>query len=386
MTRMGRPRTKHRDMPVGCRQIAGRWYVEATNVHLAKVIEQMTGGRKSMPLAPPGKPAPTDKRSAREYYVRVFVRPLDTLVAADTGTVAELVALARIDLLPKYRSAKGRAEAERYLDAIDREFGSRRYARHAVEATTGQFLRRHEVQRYVFRRAEEDAPVAGNRLLNVLHRVFALASSLWGKTEYDPTEGVERNPEHPREQLPPAAQFDALYAQAPEWMQCAMLLARDFARRRGEILGLSDPDVTTAGLEFRRGKAREGRKPKTIIIEWTPELRAIADRLLAHKARIEARTGVRCMRLLVNEDGGPVTETGWNSAWARMIERTNRAWEKDGRADRIERAEFHFHDLRAVRPSMMARAEAQHLLAHDDAASTDVYRRGPHVISLKKAG
>lgn len=386
MIRMGRPRTKHRDMPPGCRQIAGRWYVEATNVHLAKVIGAMTDGRKSMPLAPPGKPAPTDKRSAREYYVHIFVRPLDAFAAADTGTVAELVALARIDLLPKYRSAKGRKEAERYLDVIDREFGKRRYARHQSEAASGEFLRRHEVQRYVLRRAEEGAPVAGNRMLNVLHRVFALASSLWGKTEYDPTTGVERNPENPRDQLPAAGQFDALYAAAPEWMQCAMLLARGLARRRGEILGLSDVDVTEAGLEFRRGKAREGRRPKTIIVEWSPELRAIVDRLRAHKARMEHRTGVKCLRLLVNEDGGPVTETGWNSTWARMIERVNRAWEKEGRAERILRQEFHFHDLRAVAPSTMARADAQHLLAHDDPASTDVYRRGPHVISLKKTG
>lgn len=70
-----------------------------------------------------------------------------------------------------------------------------------------------------------------------------------------------------------------------------MLLARDYSLRRGEIQGLSTPDVTEAGLEFKRGKERNGRKPKTIVIEWDDALRAIVARLQAHKAK-ESESGL----------------------------------------------------------------------------------------------
>jgi integrase len=364
---MGRPRTKHRDMPPGCRQIAGRWYVEATNRHVAKTIAEMTGGKKSMPLAPKGKPAPTDKRAAREYYVHVFVRPLDQFAEAEAGTVSELVALARIDLLPKYGTDKGRKQAGRYLDRIDEVFGERLYARNNTDASTGRYLRKLDVQRFLYQQTEH--PVAANRMVQVMSRMFSMAETLWGRSEYNPCDGVERNQELPREQQPDADEFARVYALAPEWLQCAMLIARDYARRRGEIMGLTVADILPEHLRFSRGKARNGRTPKVILIEWDDGLRAIVARLLAHKQRMEDRNGVRSTRLLVNEDGVPVSERGWNSAWIRT---TNKAG--------VNRAGFHFHDLRSVTPSGMSVAEAQHLLAHDSQQSTKVYRRGPHVI------
>ena len=320
--------------------------------------------------------------------MHVFVRPAQKFAQVEgSGTVSELVARARIDMLPAYRSRKSREEAERYLDAIDAEFGSRRYARHEAEAATGaKFLRRHEVQAWLHGRRERlpgsdrpaNGPVAANRMVTIMGRVFALASSLWGLTEYNPAQGLQHNQENPRDQIPDQSQFDAMYGEVPEWMRCAMLIARDYARRRGEILQLAESDVLDKHLRFTRGKERNGRKPKEILIEWDEHLHAIVQRLQAWKAKVEYQTGKKSFRLLVNKRGGPVTEDGWNSVWRRAALKAG-----------ITLGDFHYHDLRAVKPSGLDdERQAQHLLAHESAQSTKVYRRGPHVIKadFKRTG
>jgi len=366
-------------MPPGCKLVDGRWYVVASNVHLARIIGELTGGKRSMPLAPNGKPGPTEKRKAREFYVHLFVRPLEKLVEAKGGTIKELVALAFADMLPTYKSKKGRDEAERYLGVIEKEFGDRLYARNAVEASTGNFLRTHQVQQYLVRYRDKKGHVAANRTVQHMSKMFQLAKSLWGKTEYNPCEGVTYNDEIPRDQLPSEVEFDAFYVEALDWMQCAMLISRDYARRRGEILGLAESDVTALGVFFRRGKPRKNRAQKKILMLWDDDLRALVERARSLKAAVQARTGVTSLRLFVNRKGQPVTETGWNSAWARVVQRVNREREAVG-LPLIVRKDFHFHDLRAVKPSRLTHAEAQQLLAHDDPASTEVYRRGPIVI------
>lgn len=58
MLRMGRPRARHRDMPLGFRLVDGRWYWRPTDVTTRLVCERIAPGKKSIP-------AGADKAAAR---------------------------------------------------------------------------------------------------------------------------------------------------------------------------------------------------------------------------------------------------------------------------------------------------------------------------------
>ncbi len=75
--------------------------------------------------------------------------------------------------------------------------------------------------------------------------------------------------------------------------------------------------------------------------------------------------------LLINRRGCAYTETGFNSARKRAMERAN-----------IKGA-FTFHDIRAARASTLSPEKAVEVLAHDDPRTTNrIYRRGAHVVNL----
>lgn len=165
---------------------------------------------------------------------------------------------------------------------------------------------------------------------------------------------------------------------------------RFYGRRKGESLLLTLSSVQDDGLLFQRGKNRQGQPKKPILHLWDPRLRKMMARLLRWRAEVY-RSGKPTTMLVLNRDGGPMTETGFNSAWRRAM----------GRAG--VKGEFTFHDLRAARASTLSQddaperkrgaivvdllkknVQASEVLAHDnDATTRRVYRRGTQVKGAK---
>jgi len=367
MVRVGRRRTKHVNWPVGWQRTAGRFYFRPTNKTDREIVQRITGGALCLPLG-------DTMNDAHLAFARLIVAARKKAESAQPGTVAELCKRARDEYLPTIRSAETREWRERHIDALDREFGARRFALTVHDAAKDpQVLRSFDVQRYLDKQHER--PVAGNREMQTWRQVFRWAKVRWGILDYNPVEGVITHPEQPRDVLPAEQAMEAVYAQAAPWLQVMIDLARYYGRRRGEILGLTVSSVRDDGLYFVRGKAKGGRKAREIVIVWDDRLRAlIAKAMEWRKAHERAR--VSSMALMLNEDGRQVTVTGFNSAWRRARER----------AELDPAMRFNFHDQRAARATSLPPSMATEVLAHDDAATTRrVYRRGPLVVDLKGA-
>ena len=84
-----------------------------------------------------------------------------------------------------------------------------------------------------------------------------------------------------------------------------------------------EPHVCDEGIFLRRDKTKRTSTP--VIVEWTPRLRAVVSRLIALKAerklRQRASQRVETPRLLVKQDGSPLTYESASTAWMRGVKR-----------------------------------------------------------------
>ena len=195
-----------------------------------------------------------------------------------------------------------------------------------------RYLRGHEATR----------PVAANKEIQCLSRIFRLAKTLWGYTEYNPCLQIEYNHEQAREQYQDDAAYMKVYDKASPTLQCMMDLAQMNGSRRGMLLRLTLADVDAAGpgIWFTLNKRRHNAIPKRKLASWTDDLHEVINRALAirHTVRGGQKTvaDLATAPLFLNRKDKPWTETGFNSAWQRAA-----------RAAGYGKHEFHFHDLKA---------------------------------------
>lgn len=229
MLRMGRPREKGKDLPLGVYPVKGRFYERPVNEEMRRMFAVAFPGKRCAPLG-------DDKAEARKLWVKLFVTdvPADNAAA---GTVAELLERYERDILPAL-SGPTKAARTSYCKTLKTAFGRMRYARSEAEVAMGSFLRSMnltayldtEAKRKVFdkdgRLLHEGRPVAANREIEFLSRVFRIAKTRWGYTEYNPCLQVEYNPESPREEYHDDELFMKVYSKASPKMQCAMDLAQ----------------------------------------------------------------------------------------------------------------------------------------------------------------
>jgi integrase len=118
---------------------------------------------------------------------------------------------------------------------------------------------------------------------------------------------------------------------------CALIdMAYLTGQRIGDLLALQWASIDQHGITFEPSKVKD-RTHVRIVIEWTPKLRALVDRIKALKKR-----NIRFV--FTTQDGQPYTYSGASSAWKRAVQR---AKVKD----------VHFHDLRAKALTDKDRAE-----------------------------
>lgn len=299
------------------------------------------------------------------------------------GTVAELVERYEREIIPTLHPRTGE-DQKAYCKNLKAAFGTRRYARSESEASTGAFLRSMDVTRYlrdeavrqVFakdgRLIADGRPVAANKEVRCLGRMFRLAKTLWGLTEYNPALQVEYNTETPRSEYHTDDAFMKVYAKASSLLQCMMDLAQMHAARRGMLLKATLACITDEGLMLPLNKKKKTDPQRYQLIVWTDDLRAVVNRWLALRAKV--RGGDRKVDdldtapLFLNRKGKAVSETGFNSMWQRAA-----------RAADFGKHEFHFHDIKAKSVSDSPNVlDAMERGGHIDIATTRrVYRRKP---------
>ena len=106
-----------------------------------------------------------------------------------------------------------------------------------------------------------------------------------------------------------------------------------------------------------------------MIVEWSPELQIVIERL--KKLGLQIRPTLLCTL-----EGKPFTSDGFRSNWHRLMTKATTPGEKGGAPALAER--FTFHDLRAKSASDDELEIATERLAHDDPRTTQkVYLRTP---------
>lgn len=366
MLRVGRNREKNKRMPKGWAPAkSGVIYFRPTNKLDKETVKSLTGGKLSIPLGTVNE-AHTNPLWLRVVAARIKVTEFTP------GFVSEIVDRARRSYLPRIKNAETRAWRSRHIDELERLFAGKRYARTVNDAKGPDFLLAMDVQRHV----DEDAdarPVAVNRWVQTCEQVWADARRRWGLTEYNPFQGIQLNPEAPRDVLPEDADILKVYRRLDPPMRFCVGMIRYYGRRRGEILKLTLSSAQPEGLRLVRGKGKNGRV-KVLLIRWDARLERMWARLMRWRTE-HVRGGERMQTTaaLLNRKGRAYSKTGFNSAWRRAQQRAG------------VRGDYTFHDIRATRASTAGTVqEAQVILAHDDQATTSsIYRRGPHVIDLR---
>ncbi len=233
--------------------------------------------------------------------------------------------------------------------------------------------------------AQESGVVQANRHVSCLSAVFREAIG-WKAVTVNPCLQLKRLREPPRTRYVFDHEFTGVYEIASDVIQVMMDLATITGQREGDLLKLPnrDPTVyTDEGMMFRPGKSKR-RHPrhgaivesaKTVIVEWSPELREVIER--ARKLGPDIRKTLVC-----NLQGKPFTESGFRSNWHRLIQAGLKGRKKSNGAVDIApviKESFTFHDLRAKSGSDAEDVqEANDRLAHDDLRTTQVvYRRKP---------
>ena len=209
---------------------------------------------------------------------------------------------------------------------------------------------------------EKEAKVAANRDIKLLSKVFKKARQ-WGLTKNNPFKDVDYNPEKSRDRLITDEEFIRLQEAASPTLRAIIQIAYLTGMRRGDILGLKRSDITEHGIFNQQGKTS-----KKLLATMTPDLK------MAINIAKSAQKASHIQYLFLNNKNEPITETGFNSAWRRLREKT-------GILD------IHFHDLRGLAATHAKRKGgleyAKDLLGHESIEMTEKYIKSKEIEVVK---
>lgn len=193
----------------------------------------------------------------------------------------------------------------------------------------------------------------GNHLLTTLRLIFQWAMDR-EIVLHNPCLSVKRLPAGQRDRLITWHEYQAIYAKAPDWIQIIMDLCYLTGQRIGDVLKIEYGHLQETGIFFEQEKT--GKK---LIVAWTPELRAVAER--ARKLQYS----VKSVKYLVAGRAG--TKRFHSNVW--------RHFKLAARAAGVP--DVTLHDLRAMSGTEADREgkNATELLGHTDAHTTRIYLR-----------
>jgi integrase len=254
------------------------------------------------------------------------------------------------------------------------------------------------IQRLVEAIAREGHPTKANHLLRYLHRVFRWGVN-HGHCPHNPAAGVQPAKVTPTVTVPERVGYMRVLAFAQEraarkartrgscapYLPLVMELAY-LARLRGiEVLDLTDASITDQGVITKRRKGS-----RNTIVAWSPRLRAVVDAALAlRKAtfdRVKRPTPLRPEQraLIVAESGEPLTKSGLDSAWQRLMElATDR--ENGGVMDEAERFGLHAMKHRGISDTSGTFKDKQVAAGHKSEQMTHRYDHSIPVVSTPES-
>lgn len=170
----------------------------------------------------------------------------------------------------------------------------------------------------------------------------------------NPTLSVKRLPANQRDRLITWAEYQAIYAQSPDWVQVIMDLCYLTGQRIGDILKIEYRHLQDDGIFFEQEKTG-----KRLVVAWTPELQAVVARAKKLKYSIKSA------KYLLSGRAGTKRER--QNVW--------RFYKQAARAAGV--ADVTLHDLRAMSGTEVDREgkNATELLGHTDSHTTRIYLR-----------
>jgi integrase len=277
-------------------------------------------------------------------------------------TVGQLLDRYLIEVVPT-KAITSQSTNRYFVSALRKAFGNA-----PLEAIKPQ-----HIYQYVEKRTKK---TSAHREIEILSHAYTKAVQ-WGYIDRHPFKGeVRLEGEAPRsryvedwELLEALTMETAHKASSVAVIQAYLRVKLLTSLRRGDMLRLSMSNILEDGLHVTPGKTRKS-SGKSIIIEWSDELRAAVD--AAKAARPVLSPLLFCNRMgksyIKEEDG---TANGWDSNWQRFMDRLI--------ADTKVEHRFTEHDIRAKSASDAKTIEhARALLVHSDSRITDrIYRRKP---------
>jgi integrase len=157
----------------------------------------------------------------------------------------------------------------------------------------------------------------------------------------------------------------AVRAVAPPDIAAAIDLTLLTALRVGDLLGLRWSDVSAEGLRVTHEKTKARR-----LYQMTPGLAEVLERI----RRLRRRVG--SLYLFARADGQRYPRGDWGARWQRVKRRAG-----------LDRADLHWHDLRARALTDAARAQgrdyAQALAGHASGDQTEAYVRARETVPVR---
>lgn len=229
----------------------------------------------------------------------------------------------------------------------------------------------------------KDTPTKANHVLRYLRRTLAWGRRM-GLNKNNPASGVKQAKERKRNAMPQKDAFAIVLAFAKEragrtahakgsvspYLWAIMEIAYACRLRGIEAITLTDADGLQEGILCRRRKGS-----LTTLTEWNEPLREAWAFLDARRKEItDARSLPIPMTpdrrfLVVAEDGSPLSKSGFDSAWQRMI----RMAMADGVIEPNQRFSLHGLKHRGVTDTKGNKADKMEASGHKDAKMVALY-------------
>lgn len=263
-------------------------------------------------------------------------------------TIGDVIDRYRSQVLPLKRSDHNRETQSLQLDRLKRVFGDMLPDSLTAPACYKYLDGRRD-------KAGKPVPAAARAEINLLRHVLTKAIR-WGVSSVNVVRNLELGEKPRRTRYVTDEEFQTVYALSCQRIQIAMDLALLTGQRRGDLMALKHSDCTPEGIVFRQGKTGAG-----VLVEWSPDLRAVIDRAKKLKPELPREYVLRTL------SGRGYTPRGFGANWWKVMAKAVQAG--------VQR--FTFHDLRAKCASDKERLEdAQALLGHSSMATTkSVYKR-----------